>query len=175
MSKLPNFVFRKIQNCTGCQIFILGYHLSITFSIILGILGATLSAITSFLFTSPLPHLNLTFHILLYIYCFEFVYISSVMTDEISFMMKLYACCQNGYKSCIAAKWFSVRRYSVKSSASFLVDTFGWYLKAKILMTGFKGDWDNDTAPSWLPWKFANRYFSYACRMVMSFLGLVEE
>lgn len=27
MSKLPNFVFRKIQNCTGCQIFILGYHL----------------------------------------------------------------------------------------------------------------------------------------------------
>lgn len=47
MSKLPNFVFRKIQNCTGCQIFILGYHLSITFSIILGILGilgATLSA-----------------------------------------------------------------------------------------------------------------------------------
>ena len=40
MSKLPNFVFRKIQNCTGCQIFILGYHLSITFSIILGILGA---------------------------------------------------------------------------------------------------------------------------------------
>ena len=50
MSKLPNFVFRKILNCTGCQIFILGYHLSITFSIILGatlsaILGATLSAI----------------------------------------------------------------------------------------------------------------------------------
>ena len=61
-----NFVFRKIQNCTGCQIFILGYHLSITFSIILGatlsailgailsaILSATLGAITSFLFTSP--------------------------------------------------------------------------------------------------------------------------
>lgn len=114
----------------------------------------------------------------IYIYCFEFAYISSVMTDEISFMMKLYACCQNGYKSCIAAKWFSVRRYSVKSSASFLVDTFGWYLKAKILMTGFKGDWDNDTAPSWHPWKFANRYFSYACRMVMSFWGAcggVEE
>ena len=47
MSKLPNFVFRKVQNCTGCQIFILGYHLSIIFSFILGILGATLSATLS--------------------------------------------------------------------------------------------------------------------------------
>ena len=114
----------------------------------------------------------------IYIYCFEFVYISSVMTDEISFMMKLYAWVKMAIKvdsEHIAAKWFSVRRYCVKSSASFLADTFGWYLKAKILMTGFKGDWDNDTAPSWLPWKFANRHFSYACRMVMSFLGLVEE
>ena len=117
----------------------------------------------------------------IYIYCFEFAYISSVMTDEISFMMKLYAWVKMAIKvdsEHIAAKWFSVRRYCVKSSASFLADTFGWYLKAKILMTGFKGDWDNDTAPSWLPWKFANRYFSYACRMVMSFWGAcggVEE
>ena len=72
---------------------------------ILGILGVILSAITSFLFTSPLPHLNLTFHILLYLYCFEPANISSVMTDEIDlslnssvmsdefiFIMRLYAC-----------------------------------------------------------------------------------
>ena len=57
---------------------------------ILGILGVILSAITSFLFTSPLPHLNLTFHILLYIYCFEPANISSVMTDEIFAGSKQY-------------------------------------------------------------------------------------
>ena len=41
----------KIQNYVGCHSFILGYHLSITFSIILGAtfechLGAILGAIT---------------------------------------------------------------------------------------------------------------------------------
>ena len=94
----------NILNFTGCQIFIIGYHLSIIMGI-LGILGVILSAITSFLFTSPLPHLNLTFHILLYLYCFEPANISSVMTDEIDlslnssvmsdefiFIMRLYAC-----------------------------------------------------------------------------------
>lgn len=69
---------------------------SIIYSIF-SLLSAILSVITYFLFTSHFISLSIFFHI--YIYCFEFAYISSVMTDEISFIMKLYSSSQNGYKS----------------------------------------------------------------------------
>lgn len=59
------------------------------------LLSDILSVITYFLFTSHFTSLSIFFHI----YCFEFAYISSVMTDEISFIMKLYSSSQNGYKS----------------------------------------------------------------------------
>ena len=62
------------------------------------LLSDILSVITYFLFTSHFTSLSIFFHII-YIYCFEFAYISSVMTDEISFIMKLYSSSQNGYKS----------------------------------------------------------------------------